>query len=159
MDKPSPSVDQVLQLLLISHSSLKICMELHSRLILLPSRELLVMGRICQLKRSSLKISRNRTSRKMLILWFKSSRELSKPNNLPINLSTRRTSWSSLTVMKSIQNSWKYLMKGNNYTLKWKLKTLRNLVKILLTKGFWVLSKISLKIRVWAQFRTDFPNS
>jgi len=89
----------------------------------------------------------DKTSRKlpqlqrMLTLWFKNNKELSKPNSHKINLTTKKIFWNNSTVMKSTPNLWKSSMKENYYTPTWKKR-----IKESHLDQSWVLSNLRINL-------------
>jgi len=78
---------------------------------------------------------------RMLTLWFKNNKELSKPNSHKINLTTKKIFWNNSTVMKSTPNLWKSSMKENYYTQIWKKR-----IKESHLDQSWVLSNLRINL-------------
>jgi len=78
---------------------------------------------------------------RMLTLWFKNNKELSKPNSHKINLTTKKIFWNNSTVMKSTPNLWKSSMKENYYTPTWKKR-----IKESHLDQSWVLSNLRINL-------------
>lgn len=90
---------------------------------------------------------------KMPTLWFRSSSEPNKPDNLRTSSNTKRIYWSNWTVMRSTTSSWKYLRSGKLCTARWSKKMLpvETLPQLLLSS-----SKTSKRIQVPNQSSETF---
>ena len=88
------------------------------------------------------KTSRKRPQlQRMLTLWFKNNKELSRPNSHKINLTTKKIFWNNSTVMKSTPNWWKSSKKENCYTPTWKKR-----IKESHLDQSWVLSNLRINL-------------